>query len=85
MADIAANRLDFARKHEFADDTQVLSVRQSSSTLQSLAFAQEDASALAALNSRLKFHVVFECSGVESCVRTAIYVSVFPWTIWYGY
>ena len=79
MADIAQNRLDFASSRGFADATVLLAARRGGSTEESLAFSQEDASYLAAENKASKFAVVFECSGVPSCVCTAIYVGVhFP-------
>lgn len=75
LADIAQNRLDFALEHGFADQTHRLEIHKPESIDEGLSFAQEDAMSLTTLNSNKRFHVVFECSGVESCVRTAIYVS----------
>jgi len=80
LADITQNRLDFAVQHGFADATHRLEVHKANSIEEGLSFSEEDAMALIAQNANNRFHVVFECSGVESCVRTAIYVSSdLPW------
>lgn len=75
MADIASNRLAFALKNGFADETMGLAPRRPSSVEEGLAFAKEDAAAMMAKNRGDKFARTFECTGVEGCVRTAIYVS----------
>lgn len=75
MADIASNRLAFALKNGFADETAGLTPRRPSSVEEGLAFAKEDAAAMVAKNRGDKFARTFECTGVEGCVRTAIYVS----------
>lgn len=74
MADIASNRLAFALKNGFADETVALVPRRPSSVEEGLAFAKEDAAAMMAKNQGEKFGRTFECTGVEGCVRTAIYV-----------
>ncbi|KAK0642769.1 putative D-xylulose reductase A [Lasiodiplodia hormozganensis] len=75
MADIAQNRLAFALENGFADETVTLHARQPQSLGEGLAFAKEDAAGLVAKNHGDKFARVFECTGVEGCVRTAIHVS----------
>lgn len=75
MADIASNRLAFALHNGFADETMALGLRKPSSVDEGLAFAKEDAAAMVAKNKGEKFARTFECTGVEGCVRTAIYVS----------
>lgn len=75
MADIASNRLAFALQNRFADETVVLAPRRPSSVEEGLAFAKEDAVAMTAKIQGEKFARTFECTGVEGCVRTAIYVS----------
>lgn len=75
MADIASNRLDFALENGFADETVALVPRRPSSVDEGLAFAKEDATAMMSKNKDEKFVRTFECTGVEGCVRTAIYVS----------
>lgn len=75
MADIASNRLAFALQNGFADETVALVPRRPGSVEEGLAFAKEDAAAMVAQNLGEKFARTFECTGVEGCVRTAIYVS----------
>lgn len=75
MADIASNRLAFALQNGFADETVLLAPRRPSSVEEGLGFAKEDAVAMTAKNQGDKFARTFECTGVEGCVRTAIYVS----------
>lgn len=75
MADIATNRLAFAVKDGFADETVALAQRRTSSVEEGLAFSKEDAAAMMAKNQGDRFARTFECTGVEGCVRTAIYVS----------
>lgn len=75
MADIASNRLAFARRNGFADETLELVPRRADSIESGLAYAREDAAALVGKNEGEKFARTFECTGVEGCVRTAIYVS----------
>lgn len=75
MADIATNRLAFALQNGFADETLALLPRRPSSVEEGLSFAKEDAAAMMARNQGQKFARTFECTGVEGCVRTGIYVS----------
>ncbi|KAI1452337.1 sorbitol dehydrogenase [Annulohypoxylon moriforme] len=75
MADVAQNRLDFALENKFADAIQLLEIRQATSTEHGLELAKEDAATLMARNRGGMFHRVFECTGVESCVRTSIYAT----------
>lgn len=75
MADIASNRLAFALRNGFADEIVELVSRKSSSVESGLAYAKEDAAAMVGENQGEKFSRTFECTGVEACVRTAIYVS----------
>jgi L-iditol 2-dehydrogenase len=79
MADIVQNRLDFALSNGFADKVVKLPPRRAKDTEQGLVFAKEDAVNLQKENDDKTFSRVFECTGVESCVRTSIYVSTrFP-------
>lgn len=79
MADIVQNRLDFALGNGFADKVLKLSSRRAKDIEQGLAFAKEDAMDLRKRNGNKTFSRVFECTGVEACVRMSIYVSVsFP-------
>lgn len=75
MADIAPNRLAFALQNGFADEIVELVSRKSSSVESGLAHAKEDAATMVAKNQGERFSRTFECTGVEACVRTAIYVS----------
>lgn len=76
LADIVQNRLDFALSNGFADAAVNLPARRSSTTEEDLAFAKEDAETLRKQNGDKAFDRTFECTGVESCVRTSIYVSM---------
>ncbi|PVH71351.1 hypothetical protein DL98DRAFT_435334 [Cadophora sp. DSE1049] len=78
MADIAENRLEFAKKHGFASETSTILARRGSEPEEKFQIAREVASSLLELRSKVhkssgKYHVTFECTGVESCVQTAIY------------
>jgi L-iditol 2-dehydrogenase len=75
MADIASNRLAFALRNEFADETVGLVSGKPSSVESGLACAKEDAATMVGKNKGEKFSRTFECTGAEACVRTAIYVS----------
>ncbi|KAM6515607.1 hypothetical protein FALCPG4_013826 [Fusarium falciforme] len=75
MADIIQNRLDFALSDGFADKVVKLPSRRAKDTEQGLAFAKEDAMNLRKENDGKTFSRVFECTGIEGCVRTSIYVS----------
>lgn len=74
VADIAENRLNFALSNGFADAVVRLTARRGSGIDQTLEFAREDAAALRKENNGVSFHRTFECTGVESCVQTSIYV-----------
>lgn len=75
LADIVQNRLDFALSNEFADAVVKLSTRKTNNINEGLVFAEHDAAALLKENAGETFTRTFECTGVESCVRTSIYVS----------
>lgn len=75
MADIASNRLAFAEENNFADETVPLVSKSPNSIEEDLASAEKDATDLVAKNQGGRFARTFECTGVEGCVRTAIYVS----------
>lgn len=81
MTDIAASRLQFAREHYFANATLVTMPKKGSGLQEDLDNAKKLAEELVALGgetlqSRGGFDVVFDCTGVESCVRTGIYASL---------
>ncbi|XDG08097.1 hypothetical protein ABKA04_007712 [Annulohypoxylon sp. FPYF3050] len=72
---LSRNRLDFALENKFADAIQLLEIRKETSTEHGLELAKQDAAALTAKNNGSMFHRVFECTGVESCVRMSIYAT----------
>ncbi|KAM0445027.1 hypothetical protein ACHAQK_002571 [Fusarium lateritium] len=75
MADIAQNRLDFALSNGFADRVVKLPSGRAKDSEQGLVFAKEDAVNLQKENDDKTFSRVFECTGVEACVRTSIYAT----------
>lgn len=80
MTDIAAPRLEFARENGFATACLVTQARPKGELAEDLSHAKHLAQQLLevgddAVQDRGGFDVVFECTGVESCVRLAIYVS----------
>ena len=81
MADIAANRLQFALNGGFATAVSAMARRQGETVEQKLALARDFAAEFCAAGTDAadtkprKFAVTFECTGVESCVQAAIYVS----------
>lgn len=75
IADIASNRLAFALGNGFADETVELVSRKPDTVNSGLAYAREDATTMMGKNKGERFSRTFECTGVEACARTAIYVS----------
>ncbi|KAM0216523.1 hypothetical protein ACHAPA_005857 [Fusarium lateritium] len=76
MTDIAQNRLDFAIANKFADAIHLLKMRpRPASVEEGLSTAKQDGETLVAVNDEVRFSRTFECTGVESCVRTAIYAT----------
>ncbi|KAH8887608.1 sorbitol dehydrogenase [Thozetella sp. PMI_491] len=73
IADIEGRRVQFATKNGFADvAVEVPRTRAKSDAIEDkLAHAQETAKVLMADGEQ--FDYVFECTGVESCVQSAIY------------
>jgi len=83
ICDIDARRVEFATANGFADRSLVVPMKRGATTDEKLAIARETA-VLALKASRegegdgddfLGFDAVFECTGVESCMQTSIYVS----------
>ena len=81
MADLDEKRLCFAAENGFAD-RGVLVERQMEGTIEEKLAQSKDIAKKAgrayhwgSLEPVEEFDVVFECTGVESCVQTAIYVS----------
>jgi len=79
IADIDAGRVQFAIDEGFADVGFTVKPKKVSSVEESLSFAKAMASSLGRLQlpggvlvDRPRF--VFECTGIETCVQTSIYV-----------
>lgn len=82
IADIQQERLDFAVANKFADSKIVVPRRQCQTIEEKLSFAKEVASDVSGLSTTGEVDAVFECTGVESCLQAAIYVSIIPfWLI----
>jgi hypothetical protein len=73
IADIQAERVDFAVQNKFADAKIVVPMKRPASIEEKLAFAKEVAEMVKAVDGEVD--AVFECTGVESCLQAAIYVS----------
>lgn len=82
VADIQPDRLDFARAHGYADAAVVVPHARPASIDDKLAHAAAvaDACRAATVAGRPfgEADVVYECTGVETCVQAAIYVRVPP-------
>lgn len=80
IADVDANRVRFAVDHKFADTSFLVPMGpRPATTDEALATAQQTAAAVGALESKGdkvgQVDVVFECTGVPSCVQAAIYAT----------
>ncbi|CAK7243260.1 MAG: hypothetical protein STHCBS139747_004777 [Sporothrix thermara] len=78
IADVDANRVKFATQKKFADAAYVVPMGpRPATTEEALATAKQTAEAITALPEVAgeSFDVVFECTGVPSCVQTAIYAT----------
>lgn len=80
IADVDANRVKFAVEHNFADTSYVVPMGpRPTTTDEALATAQQTAAAVGAIESKGdkvgQVDVVFECTGVPSCVQAAIYAT----------
>lgn len=78
ICDIDAGRTEFAIRNGFADKRFVVPMKRGSTIEDKLTIARETAK-LAVVsaeetNEFLGFDAVFECTGVEACLQTAIYV-----------
>ena len=79
IADIDDDRLEFAFKHGFADEIHFMPTSHAATDEEILSFAQETADEIARDHEQREttsreLDAVFECTGVPSCVQTAIYV-----------
>ncbi|CAK7216586.1 hypothetical protein SCUCBS95973_002857 [Sporothrix curviconia] len=77
IADVDANRVHFATQKKFADAAYVVPMGpRPATTDEALATAKQTADTITALESvGGQVDVVFECTGVPSCVQTAIYAT----------
>lgn len=84
IADIAKGRVDFAVENGFATHSYVVPMTRGKTTEEKLEIATKTAQTITAIPLDPKaddsetlgqFDVVFECTGVESCVQAGIYVS----------
>ncbi|KAG9852768.1 sorbitol dehydrogenase-like protein, partial [Aureobasidium melanogenum] len=78
IADIDAGRVDFAVKNGFAHHGFVVPMKRGKDTEENLAIARETADGMAAVANESgsaigEVDVVFECTGVPTCVQSAIY------------
>lgn len=84
IADIDAGRVDFAVKNGFAHQGYLVPMKRGKDTEENLAIARETADGISAVATDAgakigEVDVVFECTGVPTCVQAAIYVSLpFP-------
>ncbi|KAF4625176.1 hypothetical protein G7Y89_g12992 [Cudoniella acicularis] len=72
IADIQAERVDFAVQNKFADAKIVVPMKRPQAIEEKLAFAKEVAE-LVKDTAGGEVDAVFECTGVESCLQAAIY------------
>lgn len=75
IADIDAGRLDFAVQNGFAHSSYTVPMRRGKDIDESLAIAKETAADVGKIDGVGEVDVVFECTGVPSCVQAGIYVS----------
>ena len=81
IADIDAGRVDFAVKNGFAHHGFVVPMKRGKDTDENLAIARETADGIAKVTDESgsaigEVDVVFECTGVPTCVQSGIYVSI---------
>lgn len=76
IADIQAERVEFAVQNKFADAKIVVPMKRFEAIEDKLAFAKEIAELVKAASGTGEVDAVFECTGVESCLQAAIYVSL---------
>jgi L-iditol 2-dehydrogenase len=74
IADIQADRVDFAVQNKFADVKIVVPMKRFQEIQDKLDFAKEVASMVKEASGIAEVDAVFECTGVESCLQAAIYV-----------
>ncbi|KAH7309144.1 chaperonin 10-like protein [Stachybotrys elegans] len=79
IGDIQQGRIDFAVANGFADASILVPMARPETVEDKLAYAQQVAAMArdAQVEGRTvgEFHAVYECTGVETCVQTAIYAT----------
>ena len=80
IADIDRGRVDFAVKSGFAHNGFVVPMKRGQTIEEKLAIAKETASNISQVESGVngpigEADLIFECTGVESCVQAGIYAS----------
>nr|POE46872.1 sorbitol dehydrogenase [Quercus suber] len=73
IADIDAGRVSFATAHGFAHHSYTVPLRRGENIEETLAIARETAAAITAVAGVGEVDVVFECTGVPSCVQAGIF------------
>lgn len=76
VADINADRVQWAKERGFADAGVVVPMKRPEGIEAKLEFAKEVAGLVGAELDGSEVDVTFECTGVESCLQAAIYVSL---------
>lgn len=76
VADINADRVRWAREKGFADGGVVVPMKRPEGIDAKLEFAKEVAALVGSELDGGEVDVTFECTGVESCLQAAIYVSL---------
>jgi len=76
IADIDAGRVQFAVDNAFAQYGYTVPMRRGKDIDESLAIAKETALEIGKVDGVGEVDVVFECTGVPSCVQAGIYVSL---------
>lgn len=82
MVDINQDRVDFATREGFATDGHVLPMGpRPKDAAESLSKAKETANEILSkfTSDSDGFDIVLECTGVESCMQTAIHVRSMLW------
>lgn len=76
IADIDAGRLELATQNGFAHASYLVPTKRDLNIDESLGFAKETAANAGKDAQAEDFDIVFECTGVPSCVQAGIYVSI---------
>ncbi|CAK4033559.1 probable sorbitol dehydrogenase [Lecanosticta acicola] len=75
IADIDAGRLDFAVQNGFAHNSYTVPMKRGKDIDESLQIAKETAAEVGKIDNVGEVDVVFECTGVPSCVQAGIYAT----------